>query len=77
MELLPLTFYSLSQAVDFINQKTNSTIKENLLYSYAMEEKIRFLLKIEIKDNQLRKIGRMKQKAFFYPKIQSFISEIM
>ncbi|WP_418146651.1 hypothetical protein [Actinobacillus pleuropneumoniae] len=68
MELLPLTFYSLSQAVDFINQKTNSTIKENLLYSYAMEEKIRFLLKIEIKDNQLRKIGRMETEGFFLSK---------
>lgn len=65
MELLPLTFYSLSQAVDFINHKTNSTIKENLLYSYAMEEKIRFLLKIEIKDNQLVKIGRMETEGFF------------
>lgn len=68
MELLPLTFYSLSQAVDFINQKTNTTIKENLLYSYAMEEKIRFLLEIEIKDNQLVKIGRMETEGFFLSK---------
>lgn len=65
MGLLPLDFYSLTQAVDFINQKTNSTIKENLLYSYAMEEKIRFLLNIEIKDNQLVKIGRMDTEGFF------------
>ena len=65
MGLLPLDFYSLTQAVDFINQKTNSTIKENLLYSYAMEGKIRFLLNIEIKDNQLVKIGRMDAEGFF------------
>ena len=65
MGLLPLDFYSLTQAVDFINQKTNSTIKENLLYSYAMEGKIRFLLNIEIKDNQLVKIGRMDTEGFF------------
>lgn len=65
MELLPLDFYSLTQAVEFINQKTNSTIKENLLYSYAMEGKIRFLLNIEIKDNQLVKIGRMDAEGFF------------
>ncbi|MFC2333227.1 MAG: hypothetical protein ACFNL0_09595, partial [Haemophilus seminalis] len=65
MGLLPLDFYSLTQAVDFINQKTNSTIKENLLYSYAMEGKIRFLLNIEIKDNQLIKIGRNDTEGFF------------
>ena len=65
MGLLPLDFYSLTQAVDFINQKTNSIIKENLLYSYAMEGKIRFLLNIEIKDNQLVKIGRMDTEGFF------------
>lgn len=68
MGLLPLDFYSLTQAVDFINQKTNSTIKENLLYSYAMEGKIRFLLNIEIKDNQLIKIGRNDTKGFFISK---------
>lgn len=68
MGLLPLDFYSLTQAVDFINQKTNSTIKENLLYSYAMEGKIRFLLKIEIKDNQLIKIGRNDTEGFFISK---------
>nr|DAM44974.1 MAG TPA: protein of unknown function (DUF5320) [Caudoviricetes sp.] len=68
MELLPLDFYSLTQAVEFINQKTNSTIKENLLYSYAMEGKIRFLLNIEIKDNQLVKIGRMDTGGFFISK---------
>ncbi|MEG9482150.1 hypothetical protein V6W59_07705 [Mannheimia sp. HC-2023] len=65
MELLPLKFYSLSQAVDFINQKTNSVIKESLLYSYAIEEKISFLLQIEIKDNQLVKIGRNETEGFF------------
>lgn len=65
MELLPLKFYSLSQAVDFINQKTNLDIKENFLYSYAIEEKIRFLLQIEIKDNQLVKIGRNETEGFF------------
>lgn len=65
MELLPLDFYSLTQAVDFINQKTNSSIKENSLYSYAIEEKIRFLLKIEIKDNQLIKIGRNEAEGLF------------
>ena len=65
MGLLPLDFYSLTQAVDFINQKTNSSIKENSLYSYAIEEKIRFLLKIEIKDNQLIKIGRNDAEGLF------------
>lgn len=65
MELLPLDFYSLTQAIDFINQKTNSSIKENSLYSYAIEEKIRFLLNIEIKDNQLIKIGRNGTEGFF------------
>ncbi|MDG2961028.1 hypothetical protein P7L91_09305 [Bisgaard Taxon 10/6] len=65
MELLPLDYYSLTQAVDFINQKTNSAIKENSLYSYAIEEKIQFLLKIEIKDNQLIKIGRNDAEGFF------------
>ena len=65
MGLLPLNFYSLTQAVDFINQKTNSSIKENSLYSYAIEEKIRFLLKIEIKDNQLIKIGRNDAEGLF------------
>ena len=68
MELLPLDFYSLTQAIDFINQKTNSSIKENSLYSYAIEEKIRFLLKIEIKDNQLIKIGRNDTEGFFISK---------
>ena len=68
MGLLPLDFYSLTQAVDFINKKTNSTIKENLLYSYAMEGKIRFLLKIEIKDNQLIKTGRNDTEGFFISK---------
>ena len=65
MELLPLDYYSLTQAVDFINQKINSAIKENSLYSYAIEEKIQFLLKIEIKDNQLIKIGRNDAEGFF------------
>lgn len=65
MELLPLDYYSLTQAVDFINQKINSSIKENSLYSYAIEEKIQFLLKIEIKDNQLIKIGRNDAEGFF------------
>ena len=65
MELLPLDYYSLNQSVDFINQRTNSAIKENLLYSYAIEEKIRFLLQIEIKDNQLVKIGRNESEGFF------------
>ncbi len=68
MGLLPLDFYSLTQAVDFINQKTNSVIKENLLYSYAMEGKIRFLLNIEIKDNQLIKTGRNDTEGFFISK---------
>ena len=68
MGLLPLDFYSLTQAVDFINQKTNSIIKENLLYSYAMEGKIRFLLNIEIKDNQLIKTGRNDTEGFFISK---------
>jgi len=65
MELLPLDYYSLNQSVDFINQRTNSAIKENSLYSYAIEEKIQFLLKIEIKDNQLIKIGRNDAEGFF------------
>ncbi|MGP1627671.1 MAG: hypothetical protein ACTTG7_06435 [Aggregatibacter segnis] len=65
MKLLPLDYYSLTQAVDFINQKINSSIKENSLYSYAIEEKIQFLLKIEIKDNQLIKIGRNDAEGFF------------
>ena len=68
MGLLPLDFYSLTRAVDFINQKTNSIIKENLLYSYAMEGKIRFLLNIEIKDNQLIKTGRNDTEGFFISK---------
>ena len=68
MGLLPLDFYSLTQAVDFINQKTNSVIKENLLYSYAMEGKIRFLLNIEIKDNQLIKTGRNDSEGCFISK---------
>lgn len=65
MELLPLDYYSLNQSVDFINQRTNSAIKENSLYSYAIEEKIQFLLKIEIKGNQLIKIGRNDAEGFF------------
>lgn len=65
MELLPLNFYSLNQAVDFISQKTNTQIKENLLYSYATEEKIKFLVKIEIENNRLIKVGRNKVDGFF------------
>ena len=68
MDLLPLNFYSLSQAVDFINQKTGSMIKENLLYSYAIEEKIKFLIKIKIKNNELIKIGRNDVEGFFIDK---------